>query len=425
MRRTVGFSLTAYTLTALMLVAGFLALSVGTANAQSNEGPIRIGVLFPFTGAQAKLGQDSFEGVEAARVELNDAGGLFGREVVFVRGDAVTPEQAVSEAERLITTQNVDVIVGTYASGLAYAASTVAEGTGVIYYETGAVADDITSRGYQYLFRFAPNAGLLGRDSVAAAVEFAARAGIEDNPRNLRIAIVGENSVYGKSVADGAVAEAKRLGLNIVFETYYDATTNDLSSIVLRLRGARPDVLVHTGYINDSILLVRQSADLRFAPPIWVGVGSGYNPQDFIDGVGELGEGILVSGFPGFDIHESYAPGINEWRELHNRVFGREPSSPQSFVVYAATKALFDIMAAAGSTDADAIREAALAMNVPFGGTPIGWGIDFTPTGGHTGQNIATEYFVNQWQNGQLVTVYPDSARQPDVEVILPYPRSQ
>jgi branched-chain amino acid transport system substrate-binding protein len=70
------------------------------------------------------------------------------------------------------------------------------------------------------------------------------------------VAIIHEESAYGTSVADGAEAKLKELGINVVLRESYNSTITDMSALVLKLKEAKPDVLLSVNYINDAILLV-------------------------------------------------------------------------------------------------------------------------------------------------------------------------
>jgi branched-chain amino acid transport system substrate-binding protein len=139
----------------LIILVALLAFCTASAFAQDK---VRIGVLLPFSGPLAYEGNEVFKGFEVARVEQNEKGGLLGKQIEFLKGDAVDPKAAVSEAERLISVEKVSVILGTFSSPRSYAASTIAEKNKVVYWETGSVGDDITKRGYKYIFRICPNA---------------------------------------------------------------------------------------------------------------------------------------------------------------------------------------------------------------------------------------------------------------------------
>src|SRR3546814_540660 len=128
---------------------------------------VKIGAVFPFSGALALLGQESYRGLEIAVNEMNKAGGLNGEQITILKADAVDPTQAVSETKRL-TSEKVAAVFGSYASGISYAATPVTELAGIPYFEMGATAHKITTRGYKYLFRSNPNTGLYGVSVVNA-----------------------------------------------------------------------------------------------------------------------------------------------------------------------------------------------------------------------------------------------------------------
>src|SRR5690606_15496712 len=113
---------------------------------------VKIGVLLPLTGPLSSLGNDVNRGLELAREMVNDKGGVNGGTVVFSTSGVPGANEAASQAARLITRDGVEVIVGSYASSISFAASQVAARNGVVYVEQGAVADDVTKRGFEHLF---------------------------------------------------------------------------------------------------------------------------------------------------------------------------------------------------------------------------------------------------------------------------------
>jgi branched-chain amino acid transport system substrate-binding protein len=129
---------------------------------------ITIGVLEPFTGPWAKNGNESYVAMEIARDMINEKGGVNGKQIAYIRGDAPDPSAGKTEAERIITQTDVKLITGTYASPLGISISAEAERHGVVHWETIASADIITKRGYKHVFQVGPAASRYGR----AAIEF-------------------------------------------------------------------------------------------------------------------------------------------------------------------------------------------------------------------------------------------------------------
>src|SRR3546814_14277646 len=123
---------------------------------------------------------------------MNKAGGLNGEQITILKADAVDPTQAVSETKRL-TSEKVAAVFGSYASGISYAATPVTELAGIPYFEMGATAPKITTRGYKYLFRNNPNNGLYGVLVVNAM----------DKTIDTGIGLIKDNNVNGLNIEDG------------------------------------------------------------------------------------------------------------------------------------------------------------------------------------------------------------------------------
>jgi len=385
--------------------------SVSTVTSVSAD--VKLGALFPLSGELALLGEESFRGVELAIEEKNNEGGLKGENIRLVRGDAVDNNQAIGEARRLISVEQVKAIFGTYSSSRAVAASQVSELAGIPYFELVAVSDDITTRGFEYVFRTNPSSSDFGGAAITAVTDLLAPA-LNVDVKDLRIAIIHEDSVFGSSVSANQVATAKHKDLNIVQQLPYSASTVDMSSIILRLREAKIDVVLHTSYEKDTILFMQQAAEIGFQPKAVVGAGGGYILQPVADAIGhDMIEGTLVVAESHYDINLESAPGLTDFLAQYQSKYGSVPRSSHSLVSYVGAKALLNALEDASSLDAPAIRDAVYRLDIPNGGTAVGWGVKFN----ERGQNERAQMLVLQWQNGKLVTVYPESAAVGKFEV--------
>ncbi len=367
---------------------------------------IKVGALFPFSGNLALLGQESFRGLEVAVNEINAAGGVNGEKIVIVKADAVDPTQAVSEAKRLISA-GVAGVFGSYASGVSYAATPVTELAGVPYFEMGATAHKVTTRGYKYLFRSNPNTALYGVAVVDALHELIA-PGVGLNPKDIKIGIIHEDGPYGTDVAATEKKRAQELGYNVVQVLPYSAKTVDLSSLILRLKGSDVNVVLQTAYQNDAILYFNQARSAGFKPKIVIGAGGGYSLADTAKAVGADMNGVFDLDFPQSSINPAGAPGLNKFLDAYRGAYKSDPQSGHSLTNYVGAKAFFDAIGNAKSTDKDKIRAAVLAYKKPAGETANGWGFDF----GEDGQNKASTFYVMQWQDGKLVTIAPNNLAQ-------------
>ncbi|HEU5322622.1 MAG TPA: ABC transporter substrate-binding protein, partial [Methylomirabilota bacterium] len=118
-----------------VVAAVLVALLGGLAAVHGQSGEYKIGVLEPLTGNLAFEGKRHLEGYEIMRDLINERfGGVMGKKLTFVVGDAVDPTAAASEATRLVTREGVKILTGTYSSPLCGAASEAAARHNVIYW---------------------------------------------------------------------------------------------------------------------------------------------------------------------------------------------------------------------------------------------------------------------------------------------------
>lgn len=386
-----------------LAVAAGLALVASHVSAQQT---VKVGALYPFSGGLALLGDESFRGLEVAVEERNASGGLNGKKIELIKGDAVDPNQAVGEARRLTSVDRVNVIFGTYSSSLSLAATQVAELAGVPYFELGAISDPITERGFKYVFRSNPTSSIFANRMVDALIEAVAPA-LNVQPQSLKIGIIHEDSLYGQTVAGFQQKRAKEKGLNVVEVLPYSAKSVDLTPVILRLKSAGVDAILQTSYQNDTVLFFRQMRDQGLSPKAVMGAGGGYSLRDTMQAVGaENIEGALNVDFPQYRTNPQAAPGIDAFVEKYKAKYGMPPRSGHSLANYMGANVFLDAIAAAKDLKADSIRAAVMAVDIPAGKTPTGWGAKFN----ENGQNTRVNPFLMQWQGGELVTVFPPEA---------------
>jgi branched-chain amino acid transport system substrate-binding protein len=382
-------------------LAAVLTLSATQAFAQ-----VKIGALYPFSGALALLGEESFRGLELAIEERNAAGGLKGQKLEIVKGDAVEPNQAVGEARRLTSVNKVPVIFGTYSSSLSIAATQVAELAGVPYFELGAISDPITERGFKNIYRTNPTARDFASRMVDAVVEAIAPA-LNADFKTLKVAIIHEDSLYGQTVAGYQSARAKEKGLMLVETLPYSAKSVDLTPVILRLKSANVDVVLQTSYQNDTVLFFRQMKEQGFKPKAIIGACGGYSLRDTMLAIGaENMDGALNVDFTQYRTNPKAAPGVDTFVKKYEAKYGTPPRSGHSLANYMGALVFLDAMAAAPDLKAASIRAAVMKIDIPAGATATGWGAKFN----EAGQNTRTNPFLMQWQGGELVTVFPAEA---------------
>src|SRR5688572_4115058 len=199
-----------------LVVATAGLMTVGVVQAKAQE-TIKIGVLLPVTGPFAKNGLENWEAMQIARDMINERGGVNGRKVEFLLGDATSPNAAISETDRLITKEGVKITTGSFASPLAIAVSQAAERHGVFHWETTGAAEVITRRGFKHTFQVGAPARKYGEAAVDFVNEDLGKR-LGKPVSDLRVALLWENRAFGKSVGDGIRAYTATKGIKLVYD---------------------------------------------------------------------------------------------------------------------------------------------------------------------------------------------------------------
>jgi branched-chain amino acid transport system substrate-binding protein len=397
-------------------------------NANAQE-PIRIGVLLPLTGPLAKNGIENWEAMQIARDMINERGGINGRKVEYVQGDATTPNAAISETERLITKEGIKITTGSFASPLAIAVSQAAERHSVFHWETTGAAEIITRRGFKHTFQVGAPARKYGQ----AAVDFIVKdlsAGLKKPMSDLRIALLWENRAFGKSVGDGIRAYSQKNGIKLVYDEGYDQTATDMTPIVQKLKDVRPDVLIAISFPNDAIMFQRKAKDLDFNVGAFIGVSAGYSAPDLRDSLGNSVTGIFVADFPPKVNANVLKPEVKKVAEEFYKRYEaklKRPPAGHAAAGFSAVWALFtEVLPKAKTYEPDELRDIVLKLDLPEGSLVNGSGIKFTnfdwpDDPKDAGQNLRASIGVWQWTKDGNEQVFPASlATHEPIQVPLP-----
>jgi branched-chain amino acid transport system substrate-binding protein len=388
---------------------------------------VRIGTLFPLTGNMAFGGNEGFMGTEIAREMVNERGGIWGdKKIVFVQGDAPDQTAATNEMNRLISREGVKLVIGSFSSAIAFTASAVAERSRIIYWENHGVADTIARRGFRYLFKTNVNATGTGGGAATWAATYLSKA-LNVAPKDLKAAVVWEDGTYGASVGKAAFERAKELGLNVVANEGYSAKAADLSSLILKLKGLQPDVLLVAGIGQDAVLFWSQAKKLDLNVKAVVATSGGWGVPDFAKNLGEAANGVFSSDFPTEVNPEALAPEARELaKEFVRRFEAKKGTRPtgNAWLAFAGTMVLFQhVLPKAGSLDPEKIREAAFSLDLPNGSMANGCGVKFIPHDQFDGGKNERAFAVMlQWQDGVPRVVGPErlATHKP---ILVPLPR--
>lgn len=398
------------------LAAGVAALTVGLAcggsssssgsgsGGDASQPPLKIGVIDPFSGASAIYGEELYRGNSIAADEINAKGGVNGRKIQLLKGDAVTPDQGIQEVTRLATQENVDAFTGTYASSVSQTASETAARYKKLYWDTNAIAAGLTERGLQNFIRSGPYASSFASVSVDT-VSGLISPQLNKPAAQTKIWLEHEDSIYGTTIAQTQQAGLTSKGYQIAGNSGHPSNSTDLTDSVLRAQKAAPDIVVFTGYVPDANLYLRTARDRGFSPTILL-VGTG-DTAETLQALGAQGlEGKLVVSYPRPDINPAYGPGAAQYLASYRKKFNAEPVAPQGMAAYVGFKIMMEAITKAGSTDIAKVRSAAKAMDKPISSYATGFGVKFD----EKMQNTRSYPVTIQWQAGKQVTVYPEKA---------------
>jgi branched-chain amino acid transport system substrate-binding protein len=264
---------------AIVLLA-FATLLANEANAQQKE--IKIGFIYDLTGPFAGGGSEPAQiGTKAAIDYFNEKGGVAGYKINAIFVDAQSKvDVAINEMTRLLDQEKVDLVMGVYSSAQCVPMVQQIDQRKKFLWINVCIATAVfKDKKLSYVFRPQAHSDQFGAWSCDYINHYAqSKFGIA--PKSMKVAIIHEDGPYGVGVAAGNEAQCKKHGMNIVLKEGYSATAPDLSSLVTKLKRARPDVLLHTGYNPDITLFLRQSKEQGFKVKAMIGHGAGHSQID-------------------------------------------------------------------------------------------------------------------------------------------------
>jgi branched-chain amino acid transport system substrate-binding protein len=385
-------------------VAAF-GLAATAANAQ---GTIKIGAPLALTGGLADEAkkQDVVWGMWLDKV--NGAGGINvgGKKmkVELVKYDYQTNGPRAGQlAEKLITDDKVHFLLAPFGSGHTKIVAAVAE-----RYQTPMVAcasssESVYDQGLKYLFgTLSPNGGM----TTANVAFFKTKM-----PSLKRVAVLGRDDVFPKSMAQGLSAAAKKSGLEVVYDRLYAVGTMDHSAAVSAMKAAKPDWVYATGYTQDLILIRKQMTDLGLNPPI-ISMIAGPAYKEFTDGLGGLANGVTSSSWWH---HEASYKGVGVWpttADFYKEFVAKNKHDPDYVHASCAAAAvvLRSAIERAGTLDKAKVRDALAATDI---GTFYG-PIKFSPNG----MNQVRDLPIIQVQDKDIKVLHPGDIKNADLKLI-------
>ena len=395
---------------ALGVVLTFLVIAPIPVSAQET---LKIGAPQPMTGPDAPFGDKFKKAYGLAVEEINAKGGINGKKLEVILEDHQAKNAlAATVAEKLITQTKVLVLTGGRASGQAVEIASVAHRLKTPYVVDHPSADIITSKGFEWVFRNNPTGSIYPQAFNKFISEVSGAM-----PKSA--AVVYDNTVFGKTIANAAMSFLKSKNVPIVNDEAYPVNSLDFKPVMTKVKGNNPDfVLMVAVATTDAILLTRHAKEMGVSPRAFVGFGGGFGVEDFAKELGPLSQNVYSSAA------WSGNPNDKATKEFYQKFQTRYGIHPKEHEVegYAIIYIIADALKRAslgGNLDADreSLRQSLLKtdMTTVFGKVKFGnWA---GPLGDkYTNQNVYSpdHSVLAQWLNGKLLNVYPKANAETD-----------
>ena len=359
-----------------MLRRTLLGTVTALALAGAAQAEVHVATVGPMTGSYAAIGTQMKAGAEQAVADINKAGGVNGHMLVLEIGDdACDPKQAVSVANQMAS-KKVAVVAGHYCSGSSIPASKVYGEEGVLQISPASTNPRYTDEGGWNTFR------VCGRDDQQGAI---AGKFLATTFKGKKIAILHDNSAYGKGLADETKKGLEANGGKEAMYAAYTPGERDYSAIVSRMKQAGIEVVYVGGYHTETGLIARQAKEQGMN--ITMVGGDALATAEFWQIAGPAGEGTLMT-FPSDPRKRSTAAAaVAEFKAK-----GFDPEG-YTLYTYAALQTWAEGARKAGSVDAKKVAEV-----LHGGGT---WNTVIGPiTFDKKGDITSADYVFYQWKNG-------------------------
>src|SRR5215216_5193245 len=338
----------------ILMALAFSCIRPNDDNGTPNHSTIKIGYFGDLTGPTFNFGQSAINGVLMAASEINQNGGINGRQIdVVIEDDKGSPEEAARLTAKLIDQDKVIAIIAGGTSGNSRAAAPKAQASHVPLISPSSTDPAVTQTG-DYIFRACFVDTFQGEVMASFAV---------NTLKAQKAAIVFDfNSPYGRGLSDYFKLSFAKLGGRIVSEQSYAQGDADFKGQLSTIRAAEPDVIYIPGYYGDVALIAKQARMIGLTQPL-LG-GDGWDAPELWQLGGDALNGAFISTHYSVD---DPSPAIQQFVELYKQRYGNLLPDAHAALAYDAARLLFDAIARTVSNDSDKLRDA-LAQTKNFNG---------------------------------------------------------
>ena len=399
-------------------VALVVSFSLGCTRNKAGGNSIKVGVVLPITGREAKPGQYQREGIDLAIKQINQNGGVMVKELgkklplqeVFY-DDSSDQAKSASLAERAMSSDEVIAVLGAYSTALGEAESVMPDRYQTPWITTGPAATTIFNHGYQYTFGTLSPTNLLGSTTAEYLGSLVDQSKLK---KGLKIAMALENTDHGVDYGNGIKQWIQDHPgyFNVVFSENFDLGSPDFSGLLQKVKGARADIFLADAHLQDYITMHRQylQSGMRHQMISYGARGPEADARKAMgDGVDYIFAGIWWS-------RNLPYPQVKKFNEDYKAFTGHEPDSWYPATAYDAMRVLASAIESAGTLNKTAIRDALKKVDLKDSLLP-GQELKF----GANGQINTPFVIVQNKPGGKVDIVYPKDAATG--ESIAPIPK--
>jgi branched-chain amino acid transport system substrate-binding protein len=404
-----------------------LCLVALSSNAMAQQ-EVRIGVIYPLSGAAASTGAELKNALELAVDIINNGAkdvpglpfsaggglpGLKGAKIKLVFADHQgNPQVGASEAERLIADEHVVALIGCYNSNVTLTASQVAERNHIPFLNPESSSASLTERSFKWFFRTTPHDDLFVRNFFEFLKELKEKKNIDVK----RVALFNENTQWGTETDKLEKELSSERGIAVGASVIYPAKSTQLTSEVQTLKAGNPQVVMQSSYLGDALLSMKTYRELGFSPDMILANDAGFADTEFVKTLGSDADFIISREVWSLDLAD-HNPLIKQVNDLY---FSRYKINftGNSSRTFTGLMVMADAINRAGSTEPEAIRKALSETNIAGSKLIMPWkGVKFDAKGQNTlGQGILVQII-----GGKYVTVWPFDLAAHDI--IWPMPK--
>ena len=386
-----------------ILMATFSLLLSPVAMAACGE--IIIGSAISLTGKYATNGVHAKNGYEHAIQKIKDAGGVkidgkcYNFKVIYY-DDESKGDRAATLAERLISQDKVQFILGPYSSGMTKAIAPVTEKYKIPMVEAEGASRSLFNKGYKYIFAVLSTSEQYLASAVALAAELAEKQGKEAS--SVKVAIAVENDPFSLDIRAGVSEDAAKFGMKVVIDEKLPRDLSDMSAILTKVKLLKPDLLIVSGHSKGAATAVRQLEEQNIQVPMIAMTHC--EAADVTGNFGAAANGLLCA--TQWSESLTYSDPIfgsaGEYEMNFKKAFPEYKDKKVPYQTAQASAAVYvykDAFERAGSMDKEKVRDALSATDLQ---TFYG-GIKFSDAG----NNIAKPMVLRQIQDGEYNVVAP------------------